>query len=74
MLVLGSLPGEESLRRCAGNVGGVRLCETALALRDAGADELRQHGGDHMHRLGAELARLDASLTELLAAPEARRQ
>jgi hypothetical protein len=64
----------DALRRCAGNVGGARLCETALALRRAGADELRQYGSDHVRRLNSELARPEASLTELLGAPEARRQ
>jgi hypothetical protein len=64
----------DALRRCAGNVGGVRVCKVALSLREIGEDELRQHGHDHVQRLAGELARLDGALTELLASPQARRR
>ena len=63
-----------ALRRCAGNVGGFRLGDLARTMRNVSEDELRDQGGDYMHRLAAELARLDTALIELLGAPQARRQ
>lgn len=63
-----------TLRRCAGNVGGTRLCEVASTLRHVTGEELRDHGGEYVHRLAAELARLDAALVEWLGAPDARRE
>ena len=63
----------DALRRCAGTIGGVRLCEAAKALRGIGGDELRRRGSEHVQRLAAELGRLDGALAELLGAPLARR-
>jgi HPt (histidine-containing phosphotransfer) domain-containing protein len=63
-----------ALRRCAGNLGGARLCDAASALGQATEQQLREHGGEYLHRLAAELVRLDAALVDLLGAPEARRQ
>jgi two-component system, sensor histidine kinase RpfC len=56
----------DALRRCAANVGAVRLCEVLGALRETGAGELRRDGAAHLHRLGAELATLEAVLREHL--------
>ena len=47
------------------NLGGVRLCELALSLRDVSARELREQDSVIVQRLGAELARLDAALIDL---------
>jgi signal transduction histidine kinase len=64
----------DALRRCAGSVGGIGLCEAAMSLRGTSQDELRQRWREPVDRLAAELARLDAALVELLAMPQARRQ
>jgi signal transduction histidine kinase/HPt (histidine-containing phosphotransfer) domain-containing protein len=54
------------LRSCAANLGGTRLCEVLLSLRDVDAGELREQGGLLVQRLGDEVARLDAALAEFL--------
>jgi signal transduction histidine kinase/HPt (histidine-containing phosphotransfer) domain-containing protein len=61
--------GLHALRSCAGNIGGVRLCELLLALREISARELREQGSAVVQRLGDELARLDAALIEFLPEP-----
>ena len=58
--------GLHALRSCAGNLGGLRLCELLLALREIGTQELREQGSVVVQRLGDELARLDAALLEFL--------
>jgi two-component system, sensor histidine kinase RpfC len=58
--------GLHALRNCAGNLGGTRLCDLLLALRDISAHELREQGSVIVQRLGDELARLDAALIEYL--------
>lgn len=58
--------GLHALRSCAANLGGTRLCELLLALRDTGARELQEQGSVVVQRLGEELARLDAALLEFL--------
>jgi hypothetical protein len=58
--------GLHALRSCAGNLGGLRLCELLLALREVSAQELREQGSIVVQRLGDELARLDAALLEFL--------
>ncbi|HTZ35367.1 MAG TPA: HAMP domain-containing sensor histidine kinase [Stellaceae bacterium] len=58
--------GLHALRSCAANLGGLRLCELLLSLREIGADELREQGSVLVQRLGDELARLDAALLEFL--------
>ena len=57
--------GLHALRSCAANLGGTRLCEVLLSLREVGAQELREQGSVLVQRLGDELARLDAALAEL---------
>ncbi|HEV2188161.1 MAG TPA: HAMP domain-containing sensor histidine kinase [Stellaceae bacterium] len=56
--------GLHALRSCAANLGGTRLCEVLLSLREVGAQELREQGSGLVQRLGDELARLDAALAE----------
>jgi two-component system sensor histidine kinase RpfC len=58
--------GLHALRSCAGNLGGMRLCELLLAYREIGAHELREQGSVVVQRLGDELARLDAALLEFV--------
>jgi two-component system sensor histidine kinase RpfC len=58
--------GLHALRSCAGNLGGTRLCELLLAMRDVSQRELREQGSGVVQRLGDELARLDAALVEFL--------
>jgi two-component system sensor histidine kinase RpfC len=66
--------GLHALRSCAANLGGMRLCELLLSLRDIGAYELREQGSIVVQRLGDELARLDAALLEFLHEPPTRRE
>jgi signal transduction histidine kinase/HPt (histidine-containing phosphotransfer) domain-containing protein len=56
--------GLHALRSCAANLGGTRLCEVLLSLREVGAQELREQGSVLVQRLGDELARLDVALAE----------
>lgn len=58
--------GLHALRSCAANLGGMRLCELLLSLRDVGGRELREQGSVLVQRLGDELARLDAALVDFL--------
>jgi signal transduction histidine kinase/HPt (histidine-containing phosphotransfer) domain-containing protein len=58
--------GLHTLRSCAANLGGTRLCELLLAMRDVSQRELREQGSGVVQRLGDELARLDAALIEFL--------
>ncbi len=58
--------GLHALRSCAGNLGGTRLCELLLAMRDISQRELREQGSGVVQKLGNELARLDAALVEFL--------
>jgi two-component system sensor histidine kinase RpfC len=58
--------GLHALRSCAANLGGTRLCELLLAMRDVSQRELREQGSGVVQRLGDELARLDAALVEFL--------
>jgi two-component system sensor histidine kinase RpfC len=55
-----------SLRSSAANVGGARLCEMLLALRDLTQRELRSQGAEIVERVSGELARLDAALEQKL--------
>jgi HPt (histidine-containing phosphotransfer) domain-containing protein len=64
--------GLHALRSCAANLGGTRLCEVLLSLREVSADELRQQGSILMQRIGDELARLDAALAKFAEEREAR--
>ena len=63
-----------ALRSCAANVGGVRLCDMLLALRDVTARELRQQGMAHVQRLTTELSRLDTALLGFLHDAEEQRR
>jgi HPt (histidine-containing phosphotransfer) domain-containing protein len=58
--------GLHTLRSCAANLGGTRLCELLLAMRDISERELGEQGSGVVQRLGDELARLDAALIEFL--------
>ena len=58
--------GLHALRSCAANLGGTRLCELLLAMRDISQRELREQGSGVVQKLGDELARLDAALAEFL--------
>jgi len=64
--------GVLALRSCAANLGGTRLCEVLLSLREVGPEELREQGSVLVQRLGDELARLDAALAEFAAEREER--
>jgi len=58
--------GLHALRSCAANLGGIRLCELLLAMREISQRELREQGSGVVQKLGDELARLDAALLEFL--------
>ena len=55
-----------ALRSCAANLGGTRLCELLLAMRDISQRELREQGSGVVQKLDDELGRLDAALLEFL--------
>jgi two-component system sensor histidine kinase RpfC len=55
-----------SLRSSAANVGGARLCEMLLSLRDLTQRELRAQGAEIVEKVSGELARLDAALEQKL--------
>jgi signal transduction histidine kinase len=56
----------QALRSCSVNLGGARLCELLLSLREIGTDELGERGDAIVRRIGDELARLDAALLDFL--------
>jgi len=62
-----------ALRRAASPLGGTQLCELVASLQGLTAGELRQLGASHVQRLDAEIERLGAALTEIVAAAEASR-
>ena len=66
--------GLHALRSCSANLGGTRLCELLLAMRDVTVRELREQGSGVVQRLGDELARLDAALVEYLPERETARR
>jgi two-component system sensor histidine kinase RpfC len=53
-----------SLRSSAANVGGARICEMLLGLRDLGQRELRTQSAEIVEKVSGELARLDAALEQ----------
>jgi len=61
-----------ALRRAASPLGGTQLCELLASLHGLTASELRQLGATHVQRLDAEIERLGAALTEIVAETEAR--
>jgi HPt (histidine-containing phosphotransfer) domain-containing protein len=61
-----------ALRSCAASLGGIRLCEVLLSLREVDAEELREQGSVLVQRLGDELARLDVALAECAEEREER--
>ena len=63
-----------ALRRAASPLGGTQLCELLASLQGLAASELRQLGASHVQRLDAEIKRLAAALTEIVAAAEARQR
>jgi hypothetical protein len=58
-----------ALRSCAANLGGTRLSELVLSLREIGAHELAEQGGVLVARLGDELRRFEAALRDFLPEP-----
>jgi hypothetical protein len=58
-----------ALRSCAANLGGTRLCELLLSLRDIGARDLSEQGGALVERLGDELRRFETALLAFLPEP-----
>jgi len=68
----GFAQGLVALRRAASPLGGTQLCELLASLQGLTASELRQLGASHVQRLDAELKRLAAALTEVVAETEAR--
>lgn len=68
----GFAQGLTALRRAASPLGGTQLCALLASLQGLTAGELRELGPIHMRRLDAEIDRLAAALTELLAARERR--
>jgi two-component system sensor histidine kinase RpfC len=64
--------GLHALRSCAANLGGTRLCEMLLSLREVDTRVLREQGSVLVQRLGDELARLDAALAEFLSGRDER--
>jgi hypothetical protein len=57
------------LRSCAANLGGTRLSELLLSLREIGARELAEQGGALVDRLGDELRRFETALLDFLPEP-----
>lgn len=53
-----------SLRSSAANVGGTRICEMLLGLRELTQRELRAQSADIVEKVSGELARLDAALDQ----------
>ena len=64
--------GLGALRRCAGHLGGKRLCEVLLSSPGLTGVEMRDRGGPQLQRIAAEIDRLAATLEELLPAAEAQ--
>jgi hypothetical protein len=65
--------GIAALRRCAGHLGGRRVCDllaSYLGITDA---ELRQRGGSQLQQVAVEIDRLTTTLLEFLPTAEARR-
>jgi signal transduction histidine kinase len=58
-----------ALRSCAANLGGTRLSELLLSLREIGARELAEQGGALVDRLGDELRRFETALLDFLPEP-----
>ncbi len=68
----GFAQGLVALRRAASPLGGTQLCELLTSLQGLTTSELSQLGATHVRRLDAELERLAAALTEIVAETEAR--
>lgn len=60
----------DSLRNCAANVAGARLCELLRALAEVSERELGRHGAGYVERIGSELAKLESALADYLDAAE----
>jgi two-component system sensor histidine kinase RpfC len=56
-----------ALRSTAANVGGAKLCQVLLSMRDVTAKDLRQDGRSHFAKLETEFLRLDAALGQKLS-------
>jgi HPt (histidine-containing phosphotransfer) domain-containing protein len=68
----GFAQGLVALRRAASPLGGTQLCELLASLHGLNSGELRQAGATHVQRLDAEIERLGAALTEIVAETGAR--
>jgi hypothetical protein len=68
----GFAQGIAELRRCAGHLGGSRLCEMLPTPADVTAAELRRRGALLLQRLPAEIDRLIAALQGCLVAKRAQ--
>ena len=68
----GFAQGLVALRRAASPLGGTQLCELLASLHGLTSGELRQAGATHVQRLDAEIERLGAALTEIVAETGAR--
>src|SRR4051812_284268 len=69
----GFAQGVAELRRCAGHLGGRRICEMLPAPADVTEAELRGAGALLLQRLPAEIDRLIAALQGCLVAKQAQR-
>jgi signal transduction histidine kinase len=70
----GFAQGLAALRRAVSSLGAIQLCEILATLQGLSAGELRQFGTIHLRRLDAEIERLAAALTEIVAASKVRVQ
>ena len=61
-----------ALRRCAGHLGGRRLCDMLPPSGDIGAAELRRSGALHIRGIAAEVDRLNAALQGCLQTRQAQ--
>jgi len=55
-----------SLRSGAVNVGGVKLCQTLISMRDLSTKDLGANGAVQVEKIESELVRLDTALDEML--------
>jgi hypothetical protein len=67
----GFAQGIVALRRCAGHLGGRRLCDLLPSSGDITDAQLRQSGAMHVQRIAAEIDRLIAALQGCLQTRQA---
>jgi hypothetical protein len=61
-----------ALRRCAGHLGGRRLCDMLPSFGDIRAAELRRSGALHIRAIAAEVDHLNAALQGCLQTRQAQ--